>query len=386
MPFFYVFPVPTDWTLKPTIDLRERFERRIDKDFAESNSDNRGDLISRWRVGFDFAYREELTGKIVYQYSRSQFWTAAENGSEPERSDILQGFVEFPALDGKIRLGRQVLTKSSERLLGGSDWGATGRSYDMARWSGKNLDLFAGRLAVNSAASKDAIIAGADLISRYGETLFLYKHDKKAISHDDIYTFDHVWKQKRGKWTTEAEIALQSGRTGDQKLEAWAGGGRLSYEQSKQLKLFVDVSAASGGHRGETVLTFDQIYASNHNRYGVMDMQGWRNMKGLTLGANLKANSKLTLNFEFHNFGLLAADDAWYGDGGKPNKGFLDPTGSKGTDVGHEFDLVGSLSLNSSSTLEGGLGVFSPGKFINRFAGKGDRNQFWGYMQYRFKF
>jgi hypothetical protein len=382
---FFIFPaIQSDWTFKPVIDLRERVERRIDKDFSEAGSDNRTDLLSRWRVGVDFSYKKDFSGRIVYQYAHNLFWTAAENNNAPERSDIFVAYVDVPAGKSKVRLGRQELVLSSERLLGRSDWGNTGRTYDMARVSMKNWEFFGGQLAVNGTPSKDARIAGVLNNNRYGDTLFLYKHDEKSASHTDIYTLDHVFKMKKGKWSGEAELAGQLGRTGDSKLEAWAGGLKVSYQHDAKWKFYAEGNVASGGKRGDTVLTFDQVYASNHAKFGIMDMQGWRNMQGLTLGATYKPTKDLTVNAEFHKFGLRVADDSWYSDGGSKN--LTDATGNSGRDVGQEFDIWATYNLDKRSSLEAGFGIFQPGKFIDSFAGKGDRDQVWGYVQYRIKF
>jgi hypothetical protein len=385
MSIFFVLPPATDWTFKPIYDLRERYERRLDKDFSETGSDNRSDLFSRWRVGVDFGYKKDFTGKLVYQYAHDLFWLASGNASE-ERSDVFLAYVDFNGLGGKVRLGRQQLVLGTERLLGPSDWGNTGRSFDMARWTGKNIDLFAGRLAVNGTPSKDAQIAGGFLQSRYGDSLFVFKHDEKGASHDDIYTLDHVFKAKKGKWSGDLELAGQMGRKGNNKLEAWATGLKVNYQKDEKWKFYGEAAAASGGHRGDTSLTFDQLYASNHSRYGIMDMQGWRNMSGLSLGAQYKPTKTWTLNAEFHSFGLWAANDSWYSDGGRANSGSTDSSGNSGRNVGQEFDFWTSYNIDSKSTLEAGVGVFKPGNFIKSFANKGDRDQVWGYLQYRIRF
>ena len=384
MPLFFVLPPLSDWTFKPAVDLRERFERRIDRDFNESASDNRSDLFSRWRLGFDFAYRKDFSGRIQYQYAHNLFWTAAENASA-ERSDLFLGYVDFGDANGKFRLGRQQLVFGSERLLGPSDWGNTSRSFDAARWTGSNLDLFAGRLAVNSSPSKDAHIAGGFYRSSAGETTAIYKHDEKGGSHDDIYTLDHNIKFKKGKWSGDVEGAIQFGRKGDRTQEAWALGSKVNYQVNPKWRLYGELAAASGGGDDDVSRTFDQIYASNHSRFGVMDMQGWRNMTGLSLGANYRPTSKISVSFEYHRFGLWDDSDAWYGDGGSRNGSFVDPTGSSGREVGQEFDLFGSVAIDSRSQLEAGIGLFQPGIFIESFPGRG-KDQVWGYVQYRFRF
>jgi len=386
MPLFFTLPPLSDWTFKPAIDLRERFERRLDRDFNESNPDNRSDLFSRWRLGFDFTYRKDFSGRVQYQYAHNLFWTAAENASS-ERSDLFVGYVDFSGGKdmGKLRLGRQQLFIGSQRLMGESDWGNTGRSFDAARWTFNRLDVFAGRLAVNSTPSKDAMVAGAFYQGSLGDSMLLYKHDERGPSHDDVYTLNHNVKFKQGKWSGDVEGALQFGRRGDQKLEAWAVGSKINYQMNPKWRLYGELAAASGGGDDDTTRTFDQIYASNHSRYGVMDMQGWRNMTGISLGANFRPTTRLSISLEYHRFGLWDDSDAWYGDGGGRNGSFVDPTGNSGRNVGQEFDLFGNYTIDSRSQIEGGIGLFQPGDFIESFPGRG-QNQVWGYVQYRIRF
>lgn len=384
MPIFPVLPPLQDWTFKPVFDLRERFERRIDRDFDQSASDNRSDLFSRWRAGVDFKYKSEFSGRVQYQYAHNLFWTPAQNGSL-ERSDLFLGYLDFGMADGRARLGRQQLIIGSQRLMGESDWGNTSRSFDAARWTGKKLDLFAGRLAVNSSPSKDAVIAGAFYQGSLGDSMLIYKHDERLAGHDDVYTLNHNYKFKSGKLSGDVEGAYQLGRRNDQKLQAWAAGSKWSYQADSKWRVYGELGLASGGGDADTIRTFDQIYASNHSRYGIMDMQGWRNMTGFTLGANFKPNSKLSLSFEFHKFGLWDSEDAWYGDGGSRNGSFVDPSGNSGRDVGQEFNLYGSYAIDGKSQLEAGVGLFQPGEFIKSFPGKRDQ-QLWGYLQYRIRF
>jgi hypothetical protein len=180
-------------------------------------------------------------------------------------------------------------------------------------------------------------------------------------------------------------LAGQLGRIGDRKLESWASAARAEYQHDAKTKFYGELAAASGGGDADTTRTFNQIYATLHAKFGIMDMQGWRNMTGISLGVNYKPIPKLSLSAEFHKFGLYAADDAWYSDPGAANSGFLDPTGNSGKDLGHEFDFFGSYSIDEKSQFEGGFGIFQPGGFIESFPGRG-KEQLWGYLQYRIRF
>lgn len=387
MPFFIWLP---EWDIKPTLEVRERFERRIDKDLTRTNNDNRSDLYSRYRIGMDLKGPNKLTGRIVYQYAHDLSWQKSANAGKVN-SDIIEAYVALPTEVGSLTAGRQIFGIGSERLLGSGEWGNNGRSWNMVRLANARWDVFAGQLAANSVASKNAIIGGVTFKSRAGLTLAVYKHDKStAAGVTDMYTLDHRWTATSKKFSFDVEAAGQAGRAGTHDVRAFAGVGKVSYAATPKVSVYVAGDVASGGKRGNTVLTFDQLYPNCHTRYGIVDTQGWRNMKALTVGVCATPTKKLSVIAEYDRFGLWAANDSWYAAGGSINKSgstsYSDPTGAKGTDTGDEFDLSACYKLDLRNTFDAGVGLFRPGHFQKSFAGLGDRNEIWGYVQYRFKF
>lgn len=389
MPILLSLPPIPNLQIRPTAEVRERFERRTDKDFAASANDNRSDLFSRWRVGAEFKYGSDVSGRFTYQYANDLYWTPTKNSSRAN-SDVFEAYVDVKVAGGKLRVGRQMLAKGWERLLGYGDWGNLGRSWDMARFTRGRWDMWAGLVGVSSANCQQTAVAGSAFASAFGESLFIYKHDETGAQKTDVYTLDHRWTAPRGRWSYDMELAGQLGRAGGRNLMAWAGAARTTYQATPIVGIYAEADAASGGRHGNTVLTFDQVFAGNHGKYGIMDAQGWRNMKGLTFGTALKPTKQSWVTFEYSRFGLWAANDAWYGDNGKINTGnsvtFIDPTGSRGTDVGDEFDLSGGYKLTNNVAFDGGFGVFRPGRFIKSFANTGDRNQVWMYLQVKLRF
>lgn len=389
MPILFLIPPIPDWTFKPSIDFRERFERRIDKDFNGAHNDNRNDLYERWRAGGNFQVTKDLSARALYQFAYDAYWSKAKNGGA-EFSDLYEGWGNLKIGKGNLKAGRQEFVKGDKRLFDQGDWGNNGRTWDMVRYTDQHWDAWAGRLGLNSSPSKNAKLVGIAYKGPNTETMLFFKHDDKAGLQDNIYVLDQRWTRKSHALNAEVEMVGEVGEAGGKPLRAWAGEARVSYQTAPKLSLYAEADVASGGHHGNTQFTFDQMYPGNHSKYGVMDMQGWRNMKGLTLGTTLQATKTETITFEYNHFGLFAANDNWYSDNGKPNKGsnftFIDPTGASGTDVGQEFDLSSCLKLNSQTTIDGGLGMFIPGHFIDSFGNAGDRNQFWGYVQCRIKF
>lgn len=387
MPFFIWLP---DWDIKPTLEVRERFERRIDKDLTRANNDNRSDLYSRYRIGMDLKGPRGMTARIAFQYAHDLSWQHSGNAGKVN-SDVIEAYVAVPTDAGSLKAGRQIFGVGSERLLGSGEWGNTGRSWNMVRLTNARWDAFGGQLAVNSVESKNAIIGGVSFKSRFGQTLAVYKHDDStAAGKSEIYTLDHRWTGTAQKFSFEVEAAGQAGRTGSHDLRAFAGVGRVSYAATPKVSVYVAGDVASGGQHGNTVLTFDQLYPNCHSRYGILDTQGWRNMKSLTVGATAIPTKKLSVTAEYNRLGLWAANDGWYCAGGTVNKSgstiYVDPTGASGTDTGDEFDLSACYKLDIRNTFDAGVGLFRPGHFQKSFAGLGDRNQIWGYVQYRFKF
>ena len=157
-----------------------------------------------------------------------------------------------------------------------------------------------------------------------------------------------------------------------------------------RLTFSVQGSVASGGGHGGTTNTFDQLYPSVHDRHGLIDMVGWKNVRDLGLGFRYDPDKATSVKLQFHAFGLDSARDAWYGAGGGPNRRpggvFRDPTGAKGRDLGDEFDVDAARNLNARQTVRAGLGVFRPGRFVRAFNGSATRDQVWGYVQWGYRF
>lgn len=190
------------------------------------------------------------------------------------------------------------------------------------------------------------------------------------------------------QWTTRlpCKAARRQGRTNRH--------GRIHLGVSKALgsgtRGFAELNAASGGGDADTVRTFDNLYPTNHNKYGISDLQGWRNMNELAVGVEFTPVKDAKLTASYRILRLADARDAWYGAGGAPNKRaggvYVDPTGASGRNVGAEWNLDASYKLSSLWTVNGGLAVFTPGGFVKSVNGGHGDQQTWGYLQLSAKF
>lgn len=377
-----------EWKVKPLLEVRERFESRIDRDFDDSVRDRKSSFLTRVRPGVEVSYGRHWKAQLVYQYTHDWSWTPSKNFSA-EGKDLLAGNVQYVKDGLKVVVGRQKLVISSERLIGTSDWGNRGRAYDGFYVGGKDWEAFGAKLGLNGISVPDARVAGATKTWAGGQSMLVFKRDKNAAGSENIWTVDHNWKKTLGAFDVDAEGAYQFGKSKGMDQRAWAVHVGVGYRVPKsQARLYLEFNSASGGNDGSTQRTFDQLYSSSHRLYGLMDLQGWRNMNELALTVENKLTKTTTANLQWHAYSLRDPSDAWYADNGQPNRWsggtFIDPTGSSGRDVGQEITLEFIHRPNPSWNLSAGVGVMLPGRFIENITGARDR-QWWFFAQAVFK-
>ena len=378
-----------DWTLTPVLEFRERYERRLDADFDEATNDNRTSFYTRIRAGANFQYSPKLSARFIYQhlYDNHKFAAFDDNG---QHSDLLEGFVEMSENSGKLTLGRQKISKGDQRLIGSAEWLNNSRAWDGVRYQKGDWDWFLGHLAVNIVENSRVVVGLASNKNRFGETMLVFKNDDLPAASTSNWTLDHKWTSSHDKWVYNAEAAIQFGRAGSKDTFAWAGTGKAAYHLRENTTAYIEANVASGGNGASHSALFDQLYPTNHTFYGIMDMQGWRNIEQLSLGVDFSLLKGVNSRLEFSKFWLYDKTDGWYGELGGLNKRtgglFIDPTGASGNDVGDEIDFSSTYTLNSHHSFSAGVGLFRPGTFVKSFYGGASQNQVWGYAMYSYRF
>jgi hypothetical protein len=362
------------------VDARERFERRLNKDFDSAVSDNRSDLFSRWRVGAKLTFGKQWKGELQYQYAHDEAWTKARNFSV-ENSDLSLAYAETSVNGWTIDLGRQKINIGQQRLIGSFEWNNVGRSFDAVRVRNKVWDAFAFKIGVGSPKPRDARVFGLVHASSLGDTIAAFKHDKGV----DLTTIDHNVTHAFGSITVDAEGAIQFGKVSGNDQRAWALHVRGTAKAGSAVKVFAEVNAASGGPK----MTFDNLYPTNHSKYGIADMIAWKNMEHFAVGAEFSLRKNLNMKASWNAYSLRDARDAWYGAGGAPNTHagtpLKDASGASGRDLGNEFDLDSNYTISKTASISAGVAMFNPGSFVRNVTGHSDR-QLWGYMQLAFRF
>jgi hypothetical protein len=373
---------------KFTLEIRERFEHRLNKDFLSGNPDDRSDAFMRLRPGLELKLGKSFSAMVQYQVSHDWVRTQAA-AYTVDNNDAAQAYVRFADKGGTFTIGRQKIIVGSERLIGASEWTNVGRSFDGARFQTKDWDAFAATVGVASPRPEHAELFGLVHKGGFGQTMFAYKRDKVAAGNQRIWTLDQSQSFKRGALDFDYDVAVQGGNNAGIDHRAWAAHGGLGYRHDAKNRVYLDLNSASGGHAADRSETFDNLYPTNHKFYGSMDMQGWRNMQEVALGWQHVLNPKVDLHVHSHWFGLMDAKDAWYGAGGSANKRlggtFKDATGASGKNVGFEIDLEGAYKMNPKTTCNFGIASFNPGTFIKNMNGGSADRQTWLFFQINHK-
>jgi len=377
--------------LRFTGEFRERFEGYSGGGYKR-DSTNDYDL-QRIRLGMRIQPKHWLRFFIEMQDSRVFGITPALPPNE-NSADIRQAYVALGDAEGNgfsAKVGRQVLSFGNNRLIGDSWWSNVARSFDGVRAAWQQ-----GRLRVDAFAASVVIVRdGVIDHHNQGSPLYgLYGSSRDVIPHAtlDIYEF---WRLQPNvaiqgltpghldQWTTgfrwvgelphhldyRTELAFQRGTLGPDRIRSWMGHGVVGYTFTKvtaKPRLFVEYDYGSGSRnvKDGVYSTFDPIYPSSHDKLGLADQFGWRNIQDLRFGQEFRLRRRWALGTSLHDFWLANAHDALY-----PSRGPVvaqSQTGAAGTHVGEELDVQVIYTPTRQTQVGFGYGRVFTGEFLRK--------------------
>ncbi|MGB6744660.1 MAG: alginate export family protein, partial [Terracidiphilus sp.] len=128
------------------------------------------------------------------------------------------------------------------------------------------------------------------------------------------------------------------------------------------LTVLAEYKGASGSHYGEDhSSTFDQLSPANHDKFGHMDLFGWRNLKTVKNLDTINLTKALAFNVMYTDENLFSASDALYNSTG--SKISSSTKGTAGTHVGQELDSFTTFTIGHHTILAG-FGHFFKGQFV----------------------
>ncbi|HJP87394.1 MAG TPA: alginate export family protein [Gemmatimonadaceae bacterium] len=305
-------------------------------------------------------------------------------------ADLRQLYAQFGADNAAtiVRAGRQELFYGDGRLVGPLLWANTARTFDAARMStsgkGYRVDAFAASVVRIDQTRFDKNIPGNNFYGTYVSTTrliprtslepFFFWRRQSGLNTEagvrSTMNFGTVGLRLAGKQSTvdyDAQVVGQRGSLGDEPIRAWAAHGSLGYTVANVAltpRLWGEYNEATGDsnptdNRKET---FDQLYPTGHDKYGLTDLVGWQNMRHVRGGLDVAFTKSWSATTRYNRYWLDDPHDALYNGGGAVLA--RSATGVAGTDVGQEVDFVVQGKPRNGLGFSAGIGHFVPGDFL----------------------
>jgi len=377
--------------LRVGVEHRGRLEGISGSGFAA----DREDLywLNRFRVTARFTMRPWLSAAIQAQDARVEGRNGPVAGAPfRDQFDLRLAHVDVGSFEKSrvaVRAGRQELVFGDQRLVGHVSWLNTARSFDALRGVFRH-----NKIRVDAFAASVVTLQIDDFNRSGGGNYFYGTNAQLAVLPLGGMIEPYEFVRNTRNLRTEAgapgtlmssttgvrmvgkvspltdyniEMALQRGSLATDDILAWAGHwlvGRTMTRASKTYRAFGEYNYASGdetpgdGQRG----TFDQLYPTPHDKYGLADQVGWKNIHHVRTGVEIRPQPRLTIGGSYHSFWLASAKDALYSAGGAVLARI--PTGAPDRHVGQELDIQATFTPSVRMQLHGGYSHIFPGAFL----------------------
>jgi len=372
---------------------RLRLEGYTNGSFKRGNNDSY--WLNRFRFQIDLHINRWLSLSSQVQDARP-FLQKPPIGPPNENSWDLKGAylqVGDPEKHwASLRVGRQLINYNNT-LIANSEWRNQGRSYDAAVvnlhhdvW---RLGIFAASVVIPQASGVSSHEEGNNIYGLYGgidnlprnfrlEPFVLWRMQPSVAvkgttagptgkENMKVYGL----RYKGGAMETldySVQTAVEAGSDGPNALRAWSLTGGVGYQFDSNpwhLRIFGQYDFASGDNdpSGNTHRTFDTIYPTAHDRFGILDLFGWQNIQSVRGGAMIVPRRRWTVTAQLLDFRLAAAQDAAYNSSGGAI--VRDSSGQDGKHIGEEMDIYSWYELNRHLNIGAGFGEFESGRFIS---------------------
>ncbi|MCW2238585.1 alginate export family protein [Azospirillum canadense] len=374
-------------------ETRLRFEAIRNSSWGQDNPQN--DAYGFWRV---LPYADLRVGqgfRVFGQLILADAVGKLEPLAQPDadRIDLMQGFADFNAplgeAQGTLRIGRQMLSYGSERLISIRYGANVPRSFDAVTgivtagpW---RVDAFLGRpVRVSPKLFDDerdgrraawALYATRPLDLGWGGTTGLdayyigYRNDRASFDagtgREERHTLGTRFFGKADGWDWNWEAMGQFGSFGTGSIQAWSLATDTGYRMDSlplQPRFGLKANIASGdtNPRDGTLETFNPLFP-RAKYFGELTPVGPFNLMNLHPSVDLALSEEFSLNASAIAYWRESLDDGVYDlTGGLLRSG----AGSGARYIGTQGELV--LSYSAGRTVEGlvSYSIFKPGAFI----------------------
>lgn len=392
-------------------ETRMRFENKNGIGGVKDKND--GYMLSRMRLDFTIRPVESLTLFLQVQDSHVVgLNTAPKPASMNNLLDLRQAFIDWRQNGNSgwaVRVGRQEFKYGEEVLIGGGNWGNTSRSFDAVKISRfdewYNVDIFASSVVVIQDRVFDKRRDGNNLYGIYStfnhfipkaETSFytlwktapLVRGELASRGDSDTVTAGvNIVGKLPAKFDYMTDLMLQRGSFASDRIDAYAIRARLGYTITDKYwtpRVLLEYNVASGDKNPTDKVkgTFDQYYPTNHSKYGLDDVVGFRNLENLRAGIGFKPSKKWKIDVDYHSFWLAQEKDGLYNEQG--NLIARDITGTSGKHVAEEADIQVTFSPKEYLNVGGVFAQWFPGRFWKSTTPGSSGSSFYTWVTYKF--
>jgi hypothetical protein len=367
---------PLHWDVLPAwmtirMELRSRTEGQTSYNYTQ-NGDRIYDL-TRDYVSLEVRPTSFLTGYIQSIDTHALgVPTHVISANMRDVFDDRQAYIMFHVKRKNVPIavvaGRQELKFGSERVLGISDWANNSRSWDgfVARIGDKNrVDLFSTSVVDVHPESLDKHGSGLAFHGAYGnlsgivpktriDPYVLVRTVRGVTSQQklkgnqvEVTSGAEAQGQLPGHFDYVLNGSLQRGSYANDSIHAGQGFGKLNYSVPKvpwRLRLGGEYDLATGNsHRNAyRISTYDQLYPSNHDAFGLTDLFGYQNIRQERLNLDLAPSPNLTILVQGEFLNLANRHDNLYSSAAgttikAPTAGFASNAIGSGLDVSGKY-------------------------------------------------
>jgi hypothetical protein len=375
--------------------LRGEFRLRSEGFDGGGFDDAREDLywLSRFRISAAMTPSRHLGFQLQVQDARVAKKTSAPTGT-PFRApfDLRMAFADIGSARGPftLRVGRQELAYGEQRLVGHVSWLNAARTFDGVKATFRTraflVDAFGTSVVRTLENELDKSGNGNRFAGVYATTAtivpqatlepYMFWRRDVDLRTETGATGDlgqaTVGMRIAGRLPARldygVEMVIQRGSLGSDDVRAWAGHWQIreALPGAAAVRLIGEYNYASGdkdpgdARRG----TFDQLYPTPHDKYGLADQIGWKNVHHLRAGTELPPLKALTLSANYHSWWLAERRDGIYTAGGVLLARIA--TGAARRHVGQELDVQLARALTPQLQFAAGYAHVFPGAFLEQ--------------------
>jgi hypothetical protein len=372
-------------------EFRERIEGFQGSGFIENRDDSYA--LSRVRINTTITASKHLSFQANVQDARVANKDVGPT-TAPFRGpfDLRTGFADIGDAKAHVgaRLGRQELAFGEQRLLGHLAWVNTGRTWDAARMivraKGWQADVFGASLVRSLPDEFDKSGNGNRLAGVYATTGTLLPQatvEPFAFWRRDVnlrseqLTIGDLSQTTMGvrvagklpvRLDYGVEMAMQRGSLAADSINAWAGHWQIreSLPGAGAVKLTSEYNFATGDENATDGArqTFDQLYPTGHDKLGLADQVGWRNVHHLREGFEFTPIKATPISVSYHTWWIAEKTDGLYAASGALIARV--PGGAADSHVGQEVDVQVSRALTPQIQLAAGYAHMFTGAFLKQ--------------------